>query len=195
MINHSFKIRSAKFYKKTDKAYLFQSKDGKRTFNLPKSQVIKFDEIIIENPHTEEKENWIDITVTQWIWNKIDLKKKLSHFKIANDVIIEGETHFGINWDKVILKKGNKSSCFFCHSKFKFDSKKTLDHLVPRSILKAYGIRGGIPNNTVPCCLECNREKANLHPDMFREYVKVKIHETGDPRYRIILFNLNEILV
>ncbi len=194
-MNHSFKIRSVKFISEKDNKYVFaiSKKSPNTKFNIPKNQVLKFEEITISNPYTNLDEQWIDIVVTDWIWSKMDIESKLKNYKMSSDVVISNETHFAINWDFVIMKRRDSNRCFFCEKKI-YDSKKTLDHLIPKAVLRAYGLKGGIPNNTVPCCLEDNREKANLHPEVYRELVRRKIHEGGDIKYRTILFTLNQLL-
>jgi len=194
-MTHQFKIRSVKFLAEKKDSYLFcESKTKARyRFSIPKTQTLKFERVVIKNLYTKIDEDWIDISVTDWIWNKSNLEKKLKSYKMTSDVVISGETHFGICWDFVMMKRKNKFSCFFCQEKITGKS-YTDDHLIPRSILRAYGLKGGIPNNTVPCCKECNSEKANLHPEVYRELVKRKIHNGEDVRYRVILFTLNQVL-
>jgi len=196
MIGNTFKIKQSKYLKETAKAYCFKasSKDSFAAISIPKSQILKYETTTTNNPFTNEDEEWIEITVTQWLWLKSELENKLKHYKFSADAVIENETHFGINWDFVIMKKRNKKNCFFCHGKLQ-ETVRTQDHLIPRMILKAYGYKGGIANNTVPCCLDCNKEKSSLHPEVYRELVRRKISETGDPKYRIILFTLNKILL
>lgn len=196
-MTHSFKIRPVKILSKDEKCYVFCSSrsDLNSRFSIPKSQVLKFEKITIKNPYTKTDEDWIEIVVTDWIWHKKNLKEKLNNYKIVDSVVISNETHFGINWDYVIMKKRDRNHCFFCQCKLNSDGKeKTNDHVIPKAVLKAYGLKGGIANNTVPCCKEDNREKANLHPEIYRELVRRKIHEGGDLKYRTILFTLNELL-
>ena len=142
----------------------------------------------------QSSEDWIEITVTDWVWSKMEIDSRLRKNAFSGEVIIPGETHFGINWDYVIINRRNKSVCFLCHGKIT-SAIKTVDHFIPKSIIKAYGYKGGIPNNTVPCCRTCNAEKSNLHPEVYRELVKRKIHEGWDIKYRTILFTLNNCLV
>lgn len=196
MLANNFKIRSGKFLKQTEKAYIFHAanKEKWNTFSIPKSQILKFEQIVIHNEHTGEDENWIDMSVTQWLWNKAKLKEKLSYYKLSSDVIINNETHFGVNWDYVIMKRRNRKTCFFCHGKLN-RSNKTQDHLIARLILRVYGISGGLANNVVPCCIDCNQEKGSLSLEMYRDYVKRMISESGNPKYRVILFTLNKVLV
>jgi len=196
MLANSFKIRSGKFLKETEKAYVFQTakSQGGKVLSIPKSQVLHYEHVIVNNHHTQEDESWIEMSVTQWLWNKASLEKKLKHHKIASDVIIDNESHFGVDWNYVIMKRRNLKNCFFCHGKLRL-ANKTKDHLIPKVILKAYGHKGGIANNTVPCCFECNQEKGSLPLEVYRDYVRRMISETGGPKYRIILFTLDKILL
>lgn len=54
------------------------------------------------------------------------------------------------------LNQMNRGICHYCHNKFP-SSQLTMDHVVPLA-------RGGgsNPGNTVPACVNCNREK-KLH--------------------------------
>ena len=196
MISNTFKILASKFNKKTSKGFVFSaSQDSEnKTFSIPKSQITKFDQVVIHNPFLEKDEHWIEISVTQWIWNKANLQQELSYYLKTSEVVIDNQTHFGINWDYVIQKRRNKKACFFCHGKMQVNS-RTKDHLIPRSVLKAYGYEEGILNNVVPCCLDCNQEKSNLHPELFRKLIKRRLQETGDPKYRIILYTLDQIII
>lgn len=196
MLTKSFKISATKLFGRTNKAYVFCSskRDATYKFSIPSSQIISFEEIMIFNYGIAEEEMWYNISVTEWIWDKSNLSKKLKHYKLVDSVIIDGETHFGINWDIVIKNRGNKKNCFLCRIELNSNN-RTVDHLIPKVILRAYGYRRSIPNNTTSCCRECNREKAGMHPEMYRDFVKNKITVTGDPKYKIIMFTLNKILV
>lgn len=195
MIVHTFKIRLEKFNKEASKSYSFSDyKDSvKVELSIPKSQTLKFEKIKIHNSHTEEDEEWIEIIVTDWIWRKGNLEKKLKKYIMASDVIINNETHLGIDWDYVIMKRRNIDNCYFCHGKL-YDANRTKDHLIPKVVLRAYGYKGEMANNKVPCCKDCNLEKSSLHPEIYREFVKRKISETGNPKYRVIMFTLNKTL-
>jgi len=194
MSSITFKISSHKFLRKTKNGYVFTApkKSGAQTFSIPKSQVLEFTQLEEFND-LGEKEHWLKISVTQYIWVKANLDDRLKHYQLSSEVIIEHETRFGINWDFVIRKRKNINSCYFCHGKLGAGN-RTKDHLISKMILKACGIKGGVPNNTVPCCLECNKEKKNMHPEVFLKYVRYKISKSGEPRYRVILFTLEQTL-
>lgn len=56
--------------------------------------------------------------------------------------------------------------CHYCRRRFKARA-LTMDHVVPI-------IRGGksTKSNVVPCCRECNKQKQNLLPSEWQEYLK-----------------------
>lgn len=195
MPNHAFKIRSRKFVKEDDLSYTFaSSKNGmKNPFSIPKSQILKFEELEIINTHTKKNESWIEIIVTEWIWNHLKIGEKLKRYLSTSVAIIEGETHFGVNWDYVIAKRKDTKHCYFCHGKLQ-KANRTVDHLISRSILRIYGHKGGLHNNTVPCCYDCNQEKGSHHLEIYKEFAKRMISETGNPKYRMVMFTLNRTL-
>ena len=196
MITKSFKILATKYVSQTKDSYIFNDtkRDVRSKFSIPKSQVLKFSELTIKNEYTGIDEAWLHIEVTEWIWIKTNLYNRLSGYRFNDAVIIDGETHFGIVWDNVILKRRNKKLCFFCYCKLDAEN-RTKDHLISKMIIKAYGGKKTLNNNTVPCCKECNGEKKSYHPEVYRNFVIDKLKTTGEPKYRIILFNLNQILV
>ena len=140
----------------------------------------------------EEKDGWLYVTVTKWVWDKANLHRILSTLKEQGVVHFRDRGYFNIDWDFVIEHSRNKEVCFFCRT-LMVPNKKTKDHLIPSMVLKAYGI-SNLPNNKVPCCFDCNQEKAYLMPDIFRRSVRLKLHETGDRRYEEILITLNRLI-
>jgi len=72
-----------------------------------------------------------------------------------------------------------------------------MDHIVPRLIMKAYGLLA-IDDNTVPCCLDCNREKDSLPASIFRERIKTMLKArsgVNKHKWRKALKTLNQILI
>lgn len=196
MPNYTFKIKVTKFVEETKEGYVFANskKTRRNQFIIPKSQTIQFEKTKIRNPYSGKNILWVQITITDWIWHKLNLEEKLIKWKFSSIVIVDNETHFGINWDYVIAKRKDEKHCYFCHGKL-YGNTRTVDHLVARSILRACGYERGLPNNTVPCCFDCNQEKGSLNLEYYKEFVKRKISESGNPKYRIIMFNLNRSLV
>ena len=196
MLTKSFKIAAIKYIGKTSKSYTFclSKRITASNFSIPSSQVLSFENISIKNETLDVEEEWIQIVVTDWVWTKLNLGLRLKNPRLNDYVIIDGETHFGINWDFVVVKRKNNKNCFLCHGELS-SANRTSDHLISKMILKAYGYTKPMPNNTVPCCKDCNKEKASMHPEVYRDFVKNKISETGEPKYRIILFTLNKIIV
>ena len=196
MLTKSFKIAAIKYIGKTSKSYTFclSKRITASNFSIPSSQVLSFENISIKNETLDVEEEWIQIVVTDWVWTKLNLGLRLKNPRLNDYVIIDGETHFGINWDFVVVKRKNNKNCFLCHGELN-STNRTSDHLISKMILKAYGYTKPLPNNTVPCCKDCNKEKASMHPEVYRDFVKNKISETGEPKYRIILFTLNKIIV
>ena len=195
MITVSLKILPSLLLSETDKGYIFKAvkTEKKKTFSIPKSQIIKITQNDPSDPYwSEDLKSWITITVTEWIWNKGVLKKQIELHKSNDDAVIIGQRHFGINWDFVVQNKRKRDICYYCMKKFEND--KTRDHLIPKMILKAYGIDRGLKGNVVSSCYECNKEKSSLHPEMYLEMAKRKLKETGDPKYRTIIFILNKTL-
>lgn len=170
---------------------------------IPKSQILSSKQLNkpnLRHPHLKEK--WLEITVTDWIWNKMNLPEAFEKMKEVEEIVIMGETHFDVDWDYVISKRSDRKHCFYCMTKMKLLRKgetpipqsKTKDHLIPKAVLKAYGIIE-LPNNTVPCCRQCNDDKANLMPELYLRYAKLKLHETGDTYYRTIIDTLERVIV
>ena len=177
----TFHIRLDRLHSETEKALLFIA-SKKKTFWIPKSQIISM----------KSESGWIELVVTKWIWDKANLYKVLSRIKESGDAKFKERPLFNIDWDFVIERSKDKDHCFFCTDKMDED-KRTKDHLIPTMVLKAYGIKS-IKHNKVPCCYECNQEKAYLMPDIFRRSVKLKLHETGKERYKENLKTLNRLI-
>ncbi len=181
----TFQIRNDLLLSDKGKSYKFLSavKSPTSYFTIPKNQIIKIN----------KQKHWISISVTEWLWCRNHFNKDIYFLKAEEKVKIENETHFGIDWNYVIKKRSIRDNCFFCHRKL-YRGHITKDHLVAKAILGAYGYKH-LPNNLVPCCPTCNKKKANLHPEIFKELVKRKLHQTGQEYYRIILDTLNRLLI
>lgn len=67
--------------------------------------------------------------------------------------------------------KGGKHQCRYCGRVFN-DRKMTMDHMYPRDM-------GGptIPDNLLPACEECNREKSNMTEEQYKRYKSLKNSE------------------
>lgn len=136
---------------------------------------------------------WTTFHIDSFLFKDKDALRKIRRLKNAGHLFTYGVQKFGIDFDAVIdrVYSRNMDHCFYCdHNLDK--TNRTSEHLVPRVMLKAYLIVS-LDDNTVPCCIECNSEKANLHPYTFREYVKLKIGFA--PRYKKMLRTLNSILI
>jgi len=178
----------------SEKSYSFQ-KFIKRKFFIPKSQIIYVQHYKVSQ---NKGGKWVAISVTEWAWNKIDLAKLLEPLQENEEAYVAGESHYDVDWDYVIAKRRIKNKCFYCMKVFLKgvpNRSKTRDHLIPRAMLKAYGKPRGIPNNVVPCCRRCNKDKANLHPEVYKKFIMGKLHETGGVYYRVVLDTLNRLIV
>lgn len=75
-------------------------------------------------------------------------------------------------WER--LYKKQEWRCFYCLQKFtnyrnsvNSLKKASVDHIIPRSKIKELDYKEQNKNNTVLCCVECNRRKANISADLF----------------------------
>lgn len=59
-------------------------------------------------------------------------------------------------------RQGNR--CFYCHEPLHDDGDNpaTLDHVIPRCVVKAIG---EVPDNLVAACSSCNNKKADQIPE------------------------------
>ena len=102
------------------------------------------------------------ITITDWFFRKSDLINSLKEMIESSLVFVEGDRSFRINWDEVrSIRDSRVDSCFYCSFSFSAQTKKTKDHVVPKSLLSKLDI-GSYPNNIVLCCEECNKLKSNF---------------------------------
>jgi len=62
----------------------------------------------------EEKDGWLYVTVTKWVWDKANLHRILSTLKEQGVVHFRDRGYFNIDWDFVIEHSRNKEVCFFC---------------------------------------------------------------------------------
>ena len=119
---------------------------------------------------------------------------QLSRLKKQGKLFVYGKRSHGIHWDHVLSKVYSRPQdmCFFCDEELVAKENKTKDHLVPTVIVKAFGYNY-IEDNTVPCCKECNEEKASLHPAYFR--VKAKRLSKHSDKWLRVYKTLNKILI
>lgn len=136
---------------------------------------------------------WTTFHIDSFFFKDKDSLRKVRRLKNAGHLFIYGVKQFGIDFDAVIDRVYSRSMdhCFYC-DEILDRTNRTSEHLVPKAMLKAYLIVT-LDDNTVPCCSDCNSEKANLHPYTFREYVKFKVDVA--PRYKKMLRTLNNILI
>ena len=165
---------------------------------IPKTYILKIEvKRYYSRTAKERKENWSIITIDDDFLRNRDVLIAISRLKDKGHLYVYGRNSFGINWDAVLemLYSSPGTHCFFCNSKLTPKS-KTKDHLVSREILKAFGLYQ-IPDNTLPCCLECNRMKGGLDPYMWRVKLKTLIKERHghDYKWKAGLKVMNKILL
>lgn len=82
------------------------------------------------------------------------------------------------------LKGSNK--CYYCGKTVK-KKKITLDHMYAQTV-------GGptIPNNLVPCCIECNSKKSNFSKEQFETFLSLSGNKKEE--YRKIVENEQTLL-
>ncbi len=172
---------------------------GNVTLTIPKEFVVKTveQEFYEKSYHKQRKSKWTSIYLEPEFFRRPDISKKIHNLKKRNKIFVYGRKAYGVNWDYVInIVCGRPMNvCFYCDEKLIKGVNNTRDHVIPRSIVEAYGLYE-IPDNTVPCCRECNEEKADLHPYIFREKVKLKIrYSRRKNKWRRVLKVLNKILI
>jgi len=85
------------------------------------------------------------------------------------------------------FKNNNKKICIYCGKKLETPTDTTCDHLVPIS-------RKGVTSleNLGLSCEHCNKEKSDMTPDEYTEYLKLKEHTLHN---NVILSELNKLTV
>lgn len=201
-MTRTFHIREQRLIKVTDKVYVFtvSAQKGSKQFTIPKGQVTNVSHYL-KKTHKDRggNEKWLKITVTDWIWNQAQILSYLKPLLKEHQAHIEGQKTFGIDWDKVIIRKLNPGKCFYCDVKLYKDKGRnkgnwTKDHIIPKTILTAYGI-SMLSNNTVDCCRECNGLKTNLHPEIFLQLIRRKEMHSGNKKYKQIREVLEDIVI
>jgi hypothetical protein len=178
----------------TDKGdrYLIRNKNA--YLEIPKSYVLK-----TNNQKFHDKKPWINFYLDPDFFKKPGVFKKMLRFKSSKSLFIYGRKLFRINWDSVVNRMYSRSQyiCFYCDGEFTEGRgdrlSKTTDHLIPTVMLKAYGYEY-LDDDEVPCCYECNQDKASLHPVTWRVKVIRNFEMTGDNKWKIALKTLNKIL-
>lgn len=189
-----------KYLSETDEDYAVS---GKVTLIIPKSYVIKTGNQELHDYTTKSGKliEWTNLYIDPDFFKHGQVIAIIRKLKNENKLFVYGRKTYGIIWDYVINRLYSRplDVCFYCDQKLKSKGdkrfKKTKDHLIPKVIVEAYGFYY-IDDNTVPCCFECNQEKASLHPYIFREKVKHKIQYSRKPeKWKRILKTLNKILI
>lgn len=177
-----------------DKGDLYLVRNKNIYLEIPKSYVLKSN-----NQTFHDKKRWTVFYLDPDFFKKAGVLKKLIRLKKLNHAFIYGRRLFKIHWDNVVTRTQSRSLdvCFYCDMEFVHEKNhkfsKTSDHLIPTVILKAYGYEY-IDDNEVPCCRECNQDKASLHPLTWRVKVRNNIKLTGKPKWNTVLKTLNKIL-
>lgn len=172
---------------------------GPETLIIPKKFVQKTteQEFFDKSYFKVQKTKWTSIYLDPDFFREHGVSKKIHQLKQRKKIFVYGRRAYGIIWDYVINIVSGKPAkyCFYCDEKLIRKVNFTRDHVIPRSIVEAYGLYE-LPDNTVPCCKECNEEKADLHPYIFREKVKIKIkYSNNKEKWRRVLKVLNKILI
>jgi hypothetical protein len=176
-VNKVIHIRRNKVYPE-DKSLSINRGKSESRFKIPKSQIISKEGY----KDSMSKMWWMKITVTDWFFRKSDLINSLKDMIENSLVFVEGDRSFRINWDEVrFIVEERENECFYCNFDFSAH-KKTKDHVVPKSLLKALDINS-YPNNLVVCCEECNKLKSNFALREFRMIVKKKLASCKDSQY------------
>jgi hypothetical protein len=172
---------------------------------IPKTFVVATERKQCYSRNTKtKKETWVILTIDEDYLRDSKILIQISNLKEKGHLYVYGRKSFGVDWDVVmeILYSNPPNNCFFCHEPLVNDHGKkrrdvaTKDHLVAREILKAFGLYS-IPDNTVPCCVECNRAKGSLDPYMWRVKLKtlIKSNTDYDWKWKRGLKVMNKILL
>jgi len=178
----------------TDKGSFYLIRNKNSYLEIPKSYVLK-----TNNQKFHDKKPWTNFYLDPDFFKKNGVYRRMQKFKSSGSLFIYGRRLFKINWDNLITRLYSRrlDICFYCDTEFdprincRFS--KTSDHVVPTVVLKAYGYEY-IDDNEVPCCYECNQDKASLHPATWRVKVQNNIRFTSEPKWAIVLKTLNKML-
>lgn len=166
-----------------------------KTLRIPKQYIIKTDESEFFS-RKNISSTWIILFLDTDYFKAKGILKRLETLKSAGHIFLYGDKKYGVDFDAVITKLYSRSMdyCFYCDEDLIAEN-RTTEHIIPRAILKAYGLIT-IDNNTVPCCKECNYLKTNLHPYTFRVAVQTIIKHAGaSKKWGVVLQTLNKILI
>lgn len=165
--------------------------DKKNSLLIPNSFILKTNEQNFFDQKVNQQ--WTNIYLDPSFFKTKDILVKLARFKRSNKVFVYGKRSYGIHWDNVITRMYSRPQdlCFYCDAELNTKS-KTKDHLVPVVVIRALGYNY-IDDNTVPCCKDCNSEKASLMPDIFR--MKAKRLIKADYKWKKVVSVLNKILI
>lgn len=172
---------------------------------IPKTFIVEVDHRQYYSRNTKtKKETWIILSIDDDFLRDSKILIAISNLKEKGHLYVYGRRSFGIDWDQVLelLYSKPANNCFFCNEPLvdnqgiKRKDVATKDHLVAREILKAYGLYS-IPDNTLPCCVECNRAKGSLTPYLWRVKLKtlIKARTDQDWKWRRGLQVMNKILL
>jgi hypothetical protein len=171
-LNKTVHIRKNKLRKGNKKTLPIKVSGGH--INIPTSQIVSRSDY----KSILHKGIWCKIVLTDWIYNKI---KKLSGLKGLSETYnfyVEEDYSFSISWDAVIertIKSNNK--CFYCNDNMINGS--TREHIVPRSLLKALGLKNH-HHNIVKCCLDCNKAKGHFSLPEFKMVLEKRLSEESN---------------
>ena len=179
----------------------FVLKGKKVRLIIPKSYVLKTNnQDYFDIDPVINKRTWINFYLDPDFFKHDKVYAKIKMLRKSRNIVFYGHKKFGIIWSNVVDRMYSRPLffCFYCDEKLTgfgtMNENKSRDHLIPRIFLKAYGIRY-IEDNSLPCCMGCNAQKANLHPYIFREKVKLLIEKTKDEKWNRVLKVLNKILI
>ena len=98
----------------------------------------------------------------------------------VNDGIlyVSGRINFDVLMYKITYALKGYDTCYYCKTKLT-EKNRTMDHLYPR---RWGGI--SIPENLVPCCKNCNRDKMDMTYEQFMQYRKFKSQKCKDEFYQ-----------
>lgn len=185
-----------KIIQETDASLLIFPTDKHKILLIPKRVVIKSEvgEFYSKKKH-EGFSEWTTLHIDNDFLKNEQIMSKVNNLRLAGHLFIYGNRKFGIDFDAVITKQYSRpvDICFYCDEEL-IRHNKTVDHLIPKAFLRAYGIVF-LEDNNLSCCGDCNSKKANLHPATFREYVKILLKSSPADKWRIVLKTLNDILI
>jgi len=185
-----------KIIQETDVSLLIFPTDKHKILLIPKRMVIKSE---VGEFYSKKKDEgfteWTTLHIDNDFLKNEQIMNRVVNLKSAGHLFLYGNKRFGIDFDTVITKQYSRpvDLCFYCDENLSIKN-KTIDHLVPKAFLRAYGIVF-LEDNNLSCCIDCNSKKANLHPITFREYVKTILKSAPKKKWRDVLKTLNNILL